>query len=70
MKKLVLVLAVAAFAACNGSSQSSETKADSTMKTVDSTIQSVSDSATKVIDSTKNAAVDTINKVVDSAKKH
>ncbi|HJU45582.1 MAG TPA: hypothetical protein VJ647_02310 [Chitinophagaceae bacterium] len=70
MKKLLLVLAIGAFAACGGNSNTEETKADSTLNVVDSTINAVSDSATAVIDSTANAAKDSINAVADPATKH
>jgi len=67
MKKLLLVLAVGAFAACNGSSSDAAT--DSTAKAAADTVKAISDSAKSTIDSTAKAAVDTIKAKADSAKK-
>jgi|GEM_PF-210480 uncharacterized lipoprotein YajG len=67
MKKLLLVLAIGSFAACNGSS--SEAKVDSTASAAKDSISSVADSAKKVIDSTATAGKDSVKAAVDSAKK-
>jgi uncharacterized protein (UPF0333 family) len=64
MKKLLVVLAIGSFAACNGSS-STEAKTDSAVQTVNAT----ADSAKTAIDSTASAAKDTLNAKVDSLKK-
>jgi hypothetical protein len=64
MKKLLVVLAIGSFAACNGSS-SSEAKTDSATETV----TNAADSAKTAIDSTAGAAKDSINAKVDSVKK-
>ena len=68
MKKLLLVLAIGAFAACNGSS-ASESSVDSAAKAATDTVKAMSDSAKATIDSTAKAAVDTIKAKADSAKK-
>jgi uncharacterized lipoprotein YajG len=61
MKKLLAVLAIGAFAACNGSSSSTTTTDSTTVKT---------DSVTTVKTDTSAAAMkDTTKKAVDSAKK-
>lgn len=71
MKKLLLVLAIGTFvASCGNNSSSTETKADSTMMSVDSAVNAVTDSATAAIDSTANAATDSIKAIADSATKH
>jgi uncharacterized protein (UPF0333 family) len=63
MKKLLVVLAIGSFAACN-SSASSDTKA-----AADSSVNATADSAKTAIDSTANAAKDSLNAKVDSLKK-
>ena len=50
MKKVLLVLAIGAFAACNGSS-STESKVDSTVKSVDSAAGAMKDSVKAGADS-------------------
>ena len=67
MKKLLLVLAIGSFAACNSSS--TENKADSTVKAATDTLNAVADSAKAKVDSTVKAAVDTLKAKVDSVKK-
>jgi len=67
MKKLLLVLAIGSFAACNSSS--TETKVDSTVKAATDTVSAVADSAKAKVDSTVKAAVDTMKAKVDSVKK-
>jgi hypothetical protein len=64
MKKLLFVLAIGAFAACN-SGASTEAKTDSAVQTV----TNAADSAKAAIDSTANAAKDSVNAKVDSLKK-
>ena len=68
MKKLFVVLAIGAFAACNGSS-STETKVDSAAGAVKDSVTSIADSAKTVIDSAASAAKDSIKAKVDSVKK-
>jgi hypothetical protein len=67
MKKLLLVLAIGSFAACNGSS--SENKVDSTAKAATDTIAAVVDSAKAKVDSAVSAAKDSLKAKVDSVKK-
>jgi uncharacterized lipoprotein YajG len=62
MKKLFVVLAIGAFAACNGSS-STETKVDSAASVAKDSVTAVPDSAKTSIDSVAAAAK------VDSTKK-
>ena len=66
MKKFLVVLAIGAFAACNGSGSSSAT-ADSTKMSADSTKMSA-DSTKMSADSTKMKA-DTTKKATDTTKK-
>ncbi|HEX4851657.1 MAG TPA: hypothetical protein VFV08_12655 [Puia sp.] len=68
MKKLLLVLAIGAFAACNNSTSSSS-GVDSTAKAATDSVKATVDSAKSAIDSTAKAAKDTIKAKVDSAKK-
>lgn len=63
MKKLFVVLAIGAFAACNGSS-STEPKVDSAAPAA-----TVVDSAAKTTDSTAAAAKDSLKAKVDTTKK-
>jgi hypothetical protein len=68
MKKLLLVLAIGSFAACNGSS-STDTKVDSTVKAATDSVTSIVDSAKATIDSAATAAKDSLKSKVDSVKK-
>ena len=68
MKKLLLVLAIGSFAACNGSS-STDTKVDSTVKAATDSVTAIVDSAKTAIDSTATAAKDSMKAKVDSIKK-
>jgi len=68
MKKLLLVLAVGAFAAC-GSGSSTESTVDSAAKAATDTVKAMADSAKAKIDSTAKAAVDTLKAKVDSVVK-
>ncbi|MDI3321775.1 hypothetical protein [Pinibacter soli] len=73
MKKLFVVLAIGAFAACNNSASTETKSADSTK--VDSTVAATAaatDSTVKAADSTVKAADSTVKaaeKKVDSLKK-
>ena len=68
MKKLLLVLAIGSFAACNGSS-STENKVDSAATTAKDSVTAIADSAKAKIDSTASAAKDSVKSKVDSAAK-
>ena len=68
MKKLFVVLAIGAFAACNGSS-ATENKVDSTASAAKDSVNAIVDSAKTAIDSTATAAKDSIKAKVDSVKK-
>ena len=68
MKKLLLVLAIGSFAACNGSS-STDTKVDSVATTAKDSVTAIADSAKAKIDSTASAAKDSVKSKVDSAAK-
>ncbi len=68
MKKLLLVLAIGSFAACNGTA-STEAKVDSAVKTTIDSVKAVADSAKMTIDSTVTAAKDSLKAKVDSLKK-
>ena len=69
MKKLLFVLVIGAFAACNNAAETTETVADSTVAAVDSAVTATADSAKAVIDSTAAAAIDSAKAKVDSLKK-
>ena len=66
MKKLLTVLAIGAFAACNGSASSTTT--DSTTVKTDS-VTTMKDSTKTMVDTSAGAMKDTTKKMVDSAKK-
>jgi hypothetical protein len=68
MKKLLVVFAIGAFAACN-SSASTESKVDSSASAAKDSITNTADSAKTAIDSTATAAKDSIKAKVDSVKK-
>jgi hypothetical protein len=66
MKKLLTVLVIGAFAACNGSASSTTT--DSTTVKTDS-VTTMKDSTKTTVDTSAAAMKDTTKKAVDSAKK-
>ena len=68
MKKLFVVLAIGAFAACNGSA-STENKVDSAVSAAKDSVNVIADSAKSSIDSTASAAKDSLKAKVDSVKK-
>jgi hypothetical protein len=59
MKKLLVIFAIGAFAACNGSA-STEAKVDSTATVAKDSVTAVADSAKTVIDSAAAAAKDSL----------
>ena len=67
MKKLLVIFAIGAFAACNGSS--TEAKVDSTATVAKDSVTSVADSAKTAIDSAATAAKDSLKAKGDSTKK-
>jgi hypothetical protein len=68
MKKLLVIFAIGAFAACNGSA-STEAKVDSTASVAKDSVTTAADSAKTVIDSAAKAAKDSLKTKVDPAKK-
>lgn len=68
MKKLLVIFAIGAFAACNGSA-STEAKVDSTATVAKDSVSSVADSAKTAIDSAATAAKDSLKAKGDSTKK-
>ncbi|MCC6289490.1 MAG: hypothetical protein IT249_16545 [Chitinophagaceae bacterium] len=73
MKKLLVILAIGAFAACNNASETPvETAAEAAVDSVKAAGNAAVDSAKATVDSTKaavGAAVDSAKAVVDSLKK-
>jgi PBP1b-binding outer membrane lipoprotein LpoB len=69
MKKLLVILAVAAFFASCGSNESTETKVEEATAVVDSTVSAVVDSAKATIDSTAGAVVDSAKAKLEEVKK-
>lgn len=67
MKKLLLVLAIGAFAACN-SGTSSDTPTDSTTVNVDSMANAAKDSLNNIVDTAKKAIDSTVKAAGDSVK--
>lgn len=66
MKKLLLILAIGAFVACNDAADKAvEENKDSTVNA----IENKADSTTNKIDSTAGAAIDSTKKAADSLKK-
>ena len=68
MKKLLVIFAIGAFAACNGSA-STEAKVDSTATVAKDSVTAVADSAKTAIDSAATAAKDSLKAKGDSTKK-
>jgi hypothetical protein len=68
MKKLLLVLAIGAFAACNDSATSTENKVDSSAEATVDSLQATGDSLSNAIDSTTDVKVDSVKAKADSAK--
>jgi hypothetical protein len=68
MKKLLLVLAIGAFAACNDSATSTENTVDSSAEATVDSLQATSDSLTNAIDSSTAVKVDSVQAKADSAK--
>jgi hypothetical protein len=68
MKKLLLVLAIGAFAACNDSATSTDSAVDSTSEVTVDSLQETGDSLTNAIDSTTDVKVDSVKAKADSAK--
>jgi hypothetical protein len=68
MKKLLVIFAIGAFAACNGSA-STEAKVDSTATVAKDSVTSVADSAKTAIDSAATAAKDSLKAKGDTSKK-
>jgi hypothetical protein len=65
MKKLLMVMTVVGFVACNNSSETTTPAADSATKTVEAvadTAKAKIDSAVKTVDSAAKAAVDSVKK--------
>lgn len=62
MKKLLLVLAIGAFAACNDSATTEATSVDSTSTMVDTTTVAPMDTTSKMSADTSRAAIDTTKK--------
>lgn len=69
MKKLLFVLVIGAFAACNNAAETTEAVADSAAATVDSAVTATVDSAVAAVDSAVTATVDSAKATVDSLKK-
>ena len=69
MKKLLVIFAIGAFAACNGSA-STEAKVDSTASVAKDSVTTIADSAKTAIDSTATAAKDSMKAKVDSRKRN
>lgn len=70
MKKLLLVMTVVGFVACNNSSDSTATSADSAVKAVtDSAVNKVENAASAVVDSAAQKIDSAAKAVVDSVKK-
>jgi uncharacterized lipoprotein YajG len=68
MKKLFVVLAIGAFAACNGSS-STENKVDSAATVAKDSVTASADSTKTTIDSAATAAKDSLKAKTDTTKK-
>lgn len=69
MKKLLMVLALGAFVACNDSASTTEEVKDSTANKVDSTADAVIDSVKDAKDSLVNKVDSTRDAVIDTLKK-
>ena len=69
MKKLLLVLAIGAFVACNDTAKSTDDAVDSAKNEAVDSIKSDAADQKDMIDSTKSAAVDSVKASADSLKK-
>jgi acetolactate synthase regulatory subunit len=69
MKKVLFVLAIAAFAACNNAAETATEATEAAVDSTVATVEAVADSAKASIDSTAAAAVDSAKAAVDSLKK-
>lgn len=69
MKKVLFVLAIAAFAACNNAAETATEAAEATVDSAAAAVEATVDSAKASIDSTAAAAVDSAKAAVDSLKK-
>ena len=65
MKKLLVILAIGAFAACNNASETTEAAVDSIKTDAEATVDSIKADAGAALDSVQNAA----GAAIDSAKK-
>ena len=66
MKKLLLVLAIGAFVACNDSASSTENDIDSTADAVSDSLENTGDSLSNKLDSTYEAKADSVDVKADS----
>ena len=69
MKKVFLVLAIGAFAACNNSATSTEKAVDSSANVTVDSLKNNGDSLTNSIDTTTSKKVDSTTATADSLKK-
>lgn len=69
MKKLLVVFAIGAFAACNNPAETASDAVDSVKAAGEQQIEAVKDSAAATIDSVAAKADSTISAVADSLKK-
>ena len=69
MKKVFLVLAIGAFAACNNSATSTEKAVDSSANVTVDSLKNNGDSLTSAIDSTTAKKIDSTKAAADTIKK-
>jgi hypothetical protein len=68
MKKLLLVLAIGAFVACNDSATTTETTTDSLSNATADSLQNRGDSISNNVDSLTDAKVDSVQNKADTLK--
>lgn len=69
MKKLLLILTIGAFAACNDSAKSTESTIDSSANAISDSSQKRGDSLTTKVDSTYGIKADSAKAKADTLKK-
>lgn len=68
MKKLLLILAIGAFVACNDNATSTENAVDSTADAMADSLENTGDSLSNKVDSTFEAKADSVENKADSLK--
>lgn len=68
MKKLLLILAIGAFVACNDNATSTSNPVDSTLDDASNSVENTGDSLSNKVNSTIEAGADSLENKTDSLK--